>query len=270
MFFKNLQYAFRNLWRDKFYTFLNGTGLAIGMAAALLIFLWANDELSYDDFHEQGDRIHKVIGKWVFAGEEEYLGSTPLPLTDAALKNVPEVEKMVRLWNKWNAVFMHSDRRFGSERVYFTDHDFFNMFDFPFVRGNAETAFSDPSNVVLTKALAERIYGTIDIVGQPLKMSDEMELTVSAVMEDVPSNSHIYFEALIPFKENYKQFLSKGATHWGAYNYITYAMLRPGVDASVVSEKLTALIPKKKNAGDQTGSFELQPLQDVYLSLIHI
>ena len=74
MFFKNLQYALRNLWRDKFYTFLNGTGLAIGMAAALLIFLWANDELSYDNFHAEGDRIYRVNATWTFSGNAEKIG----------------------------------------------------------------------------------------------------------------------------------------------------------------------------------------------------
>ncbi len=265
MFFKNIQFAFRNLWRDKFYTFLNGIGLAIGMAAALLIFLWANDELSFDDFHEKGDRIHRVLGAWTFGGEVNVTGSTPLPLVDAAREQVPEVESCARIWNMWDAVFKHSDKRFGVDNAYLADKEFFEIFDFPFLRGSAATAFTQPNNIVLTASLAKRIFGTVEVVGQPLKLADKMELTVSAVMADVPSNSHIQFEALLPFKENYNKFLREGATHWNAYNFNSYVLLRPGVDAVAVNDKLSALIPAEENEGEEKNAFTLQPLSDVYL-----
>ena len=264
MLFKNIHFAFRNLWRDKFYTLLNGVGLAIGMAAALLIFLWANDELSFDSFHTRGDRIYRVLGHWSFGGKENTVGSTPRPLVEAAEENVPEVEAGARMWNVWDAVFKHSDQRFGVEKAFLADKEFFEIFDFPFVKGSTATAFSQPNDIVITASLAERIFGTTEVIGQPLKLAGELELTVSAVMADVPSNSHIQFEALIPFKENYKKFISKGGTHWGAYNFDSYMLLRPGVDANVVGEKLTALIPTDPEE-ESNDAFSLQPLSDVYL-----
>ncbi|HMQ84153.1 MAG TPA: ABC transporter permease [Saprospiraceae bacterium] len=255
--------ALRNLWRDKFHTILNGIGLAVGMAAALLVFLWVNDELSFDNFHQKGDRIHRVLAKWSFAGNSETIGTTPLPLADATREQIPEVEAFVRMHNLWNMVLKHGDKRFGVDQLYLADKEFFDIFDFPFLQGDAATAFSNPSNIVLTASLAKRIFGTLDVVGQPLKLADKMELTVGAVMADVPSNSHLRFEALLPFRENYDQFMGDGSTHWGAFNFDSYVLLRPGVDGATVGKKMTTLIPEDR--GSEGTSFLLQPLKDIYL-----
>ncbi|HFA47806.1 MAG TPA: FtsX-like permease family protein [Bacteroidetes bacterium] len=264
MFTNHFKVALRSLLRDQFYTLLNGIGLAIGMAAALLIFLWVSDELSFDNFHKKGGRIYRITASWTFGGKEEAIATTPSPLADAVREKVPEVEKYVRLMDLWGTVLKYDGRRFGAENGYLADAEFFEIFDFPFLHGSPENALSKPNNVVLTASKAKQIFGTTDVVGQPLQLAGKMELTVSAVLQDVPSNSHLQFDLLIPFRENIKKFEGDGALRWGALNYDAYALLRPGVDYQALGEKLSALPPVKEGQSNRF-SFALQPLPEVYL-----
>ncbi len=266
MFIKNLTYAFRNLWRDKFYTFLNGSGLAIGIAAALLIFLWANDEMSFDNFHSKKDRIHRVLAYWPFGGEHNLIPSTPYPFAEAAKTKVPEIEKITLVGRLWGTVIRHADKGFDIKNTKIVHADFFQIFDFPFLYGDANHALAQPNNVVLTKSMAEQIYGKADVVGQTLELVDKMEVTVSAVLDDIPSNSHLQFEMLIPFEGNVNKFYQAGELHWASLNYACYTLLRPGVEAEQVNKKLTALLPldEERHEGGQT-TLTLQKLSDVYL-----
>ncbi|MEO1262652.1 MAG: ABC transporter permease [Bacteroidota bacterium] len=259
MFRNKLIIAFRHLFRDRFYNFLNGCGLAFAMAAALLIFVWANDELTFDNFHQKGDRIYRVLATWPKQPNLDTIALTPLPLADAAREGVPEIEQFIRLWNMRGAVLKHSEKRFGVEGLYLADKEFLEAFDFPFVQGSPQSAFSLPNNIVLTETLAQQIFGTTDVVGQPLKIAGEIELVVSGIMADVPSNSHIRFEALLPLRENIKVAGGKWIDSWDSNNFDTYVLLRPGVDLAVVEKKISAL-PEK---GDV--AYKLQPLSDVYL-----
>lgn len=266
MFFKNLIYAFRNLWRDKFYSFLNGTGLAIGIAAALLIFLWANDELSFDNFHSKGDRIYRVMANMTFGDEKEMIASAPLPLEAGAKENIPEIERITHIGSLWGTVIKHGEKSFDVKGSNIVHSSFFDIFDFTFLHGDKSTAFDKPTNVVLTKSMAEQIYGTSDVIGQPLTLTNKMDMVVSAVLEDIPTNSHLQFKLLIPFEGNIEKFYKKSARHWGAFNFTSYVLLRPGVEANPVNKKLTSLLPvnEEKEIEDRT-SFELQNLSDIYL-----
>lgn len=265
MIFRNFKYAFRNLKRDKFYTLLNGSGLAIGIAAVLLIFLWVKDEVTFDQHHEKGDRIYRVLASWSFGGEKEMIATAPFPLVEAA-GQVPEVEALTFFGQLWGTVLRHGDKKFDVRETKLVHAEILDIFDFEFIHGTADGALDQPTDVVLTKSMAELIYGTTDVIGQTLELVEHQDLIVSAVIEDMPSNSHFQFKILIPMEGNVSKFYGEGATHWGAYNYDCYVLLRPGIDKLVVDKKLSALIPDQedKPESDRT-SFELQALTDVYL-----
>ena len=263
--FRHVKIAFRNLLRDRLYTLLNGLGLTVGMAAALLIFIWANDELTFDNFHPKRDSIYRVLATWPNDESMATLALTPLPFADAAREAVPEVELVCRFLNLPGAFINHGDKRFGVEGLHLVDTDFFSMFHFPFLHGNATSAFNQASNIVLTASLAERIFGTTDVVGQPLRGNGTFELTVSGVLSDVPSNSHIRFEALMPLRENIVPLVGDWVDTWTSFNFDTYVMLRPGVDVATTAKKLSAIFPPKEDFQRDNATFELQALTDVYL-----
>ena len=266
MFLRNLKYAMRSLWRDKFYTLLNGTGLAIGMAVAMLLFLWVNDELSFDNFHQKKDRIYRVLAKWNFAGEDEVIDHSPAPLAIAARDQVSEIEEYVRLYNLWNTVFKYGDQKYGIEDAFLADSNFFEIFDFEFITGNKASALAAPHNVVISNSLANRIFGTTDVIGQPLNLAGVMDLKVSAVIEDIPSNSHLQFDCLIPFESNYRKFMGEGSLHWGACNFNSYVLLRPNINPISVDDKLSAAAAKNEDGSNSAFSFQLQALPDIYLN----
>lgn len=267
---KNLKISFRNLFRDRFYTVINGVGLAVGMAAALLIFIWANDELTFDDFHEKSDDIYRIVSEWPGRDDIGPIALTPLPFADAAREQVPEVAKIVRTWWLRGATIDHFDERIAVDNIHLVDKEFFDVFDFEFINGNKETAFNQPNNIVITSALAKRIFGTTDAIGQPLKAYGEHELLVSGIMADVPSNSHIKFDALIPLRENIITFGGRWVDTWTSFNFDTYALVRPGVNISNTEKKLSATFPPKKEDQIDNAQFKLQPLKEVYLHSDHI
>lgn len=265
MFLKNFKYAFRNLSRDKFYTLLNGSGLVIGIAAALLIFLWANDELSYDQHHQKGDRIYRLLANWSFGENKQLIATAPYPLAEA-VEQVPEVEALTFMGQIWGTVLKHGGKKFDVKETKLIHTEFLDIFDVSFLHGSASTALDQPTDVILTRSMAEQIYGTTDVLGQPLELVDQMELIVSAVIEDMPSNSHLQFKVLLPLEGNINKFYGEGALHWGAFNYDCYMLLRPGVDVTSVDKKLSALIPVEEGEDEASRTtFQLQALSEVYL-----
>jgi putative ABC transport system permease protein len=265
MFQNHLKLAWRSLSRDRFYTLLNGLGLAVGMAVALLVFLWVNDEMSFDDFHKKGDRIYRVVATWPTDPSMSAGAWTPQPFADAAREKVPGIEQVVRFWNVRGAALDFDEKRFGTSQFFLADSEIFKIFDFQFLHGHPGTAFRFPNNVVLTAGLAERIFGTTDVVGQPLKLFGTTPLTVSAVLADLPSNSHLQFEALLPFRENVGTVIGDWANTWTSFNFSTYVLLRPGVELAQINKKLNELMPPKQSFQRDNAVFELQPLRDVYL-----
>ncbi|MBP8238467.1 MAG: ABC transporter permease, partial [Saprospiraceae bacterium] len=145
MFQNHLKLAWRSLSRDRFYTLLNGLGLAVGMAVALLVFLWVNDELSFDDFHKKGDRIYRVLATWPTDPSMSAGAWTPQPFADAAREKVPGIEQVVRFWNVRGAALDFDEKRFGTNLFFLADSEIFKIFDFQFLHGHPGTAFRFPN-----------------------------------------------------------------------------------------------------------------------------
>jgi putative ABC transport system permease protein len=268
--------ALRNLLRHKMFSLINILGLAIGMAACLLIMQYVNFELSYDSFHQKGDRIYRIpVANYLANGQREYIDVGAPPAMGPALKqDFPEVAQMVRLHDlSEGAVFTYGDVQFREEKLYYAEPSFLSIFSFPLIKGDARTALLEPNTIVLTQSTARKYFGNENPVGKLLKLDGRQTMQVTGVLQDVPLNSHLQFGALVSFATfelQEKGNLYSDGNAWGWYNFFTYILLKPHVDADAFAAKLPAFVEKyfgedmrAKNYGLE---LILQPLQDIHLN----
>src|SRR5690606_33690 len=238
--------ALRNLLRQRAFAALNVAGLAIGLATCLLISLFVPDEWSYDRFHDKADRIVRVVfGGTVPGGEIKEANVMP-PTAAAIQAEFPQVEATTRLVRGWKPFFLVDGQSFNEEELVFVDANFFQVFTFPLLYGNAETALIEPQTVILTEAVAEKYFGTTDVVGKEFTIKDDDKpLKVTGVVEDLPHNSHIRFDIFASMAS----YPNAKSNSWLESGFYTYAVLQPGTDYNALETKLPALF--EKYAGPQ-------------------
>lgn len=203
--FKNyLIIAFRNIKNYKGFSLINVTGLATGLACAILILLWVQDELSFDHFHEKSTKIGRII----MDIDGMQIPASPGPLASAMIDEFPEVKNAVRyVWG--GGIFQYKDKKFNERNTLLVEPGFFEVFSFKFLKGNPETALNDPGSIVLTNKMAEKYFGNNDPIGETIHYSSRVDipLKVTAVLEDVPHNSSLTFDFLASFElcRNWKE-----------------------------------------------------------------
>jgi len=251
MFRNYLTVAIRNLLRHRVYSFINIAGLAVGMACCILIMLWVLDELGYDSFHVHADRICRVI-------QADY-HQTPAPLAPTLVAEYPEITHATRiLWRRWK--LSHADR-FFAEQGALVDPSFFEMFSFPLVRGESRTALSDLKSIVITEQLAQKLFAGEDPLGETITAFNQLELTVTGVMENIPRETHFpQFDWIIPFGNMLTWGWDMG---WEAHNFKTYVMLREGASIEELSEKTADII--RRHVPENSVVLRLQPLKSIHL-----
>ena len=261
--------AFRNLIRKKVFSFINILGLAIGMACTMLILLWVQDELSYDDFNINKDNLYRVdyVGKF-FSGISAY---SPGLLGPESKKVIPEVIDAARMLKRPKMVVKaigdgkerNNQTAFYESNYYLVDPSLFKMFTLPFIYGNPETALDN--GMVITKSIALKYFGTTDVLGKRLNINNWFDINISGVIEDIPENSHLNGE-LFSRLEDLKRFFPGGFT-WSNAIHQTYVQLAPNSNTKVVAEKLAKL--NKDNdrfVAENLKRIYLQPLSDIYLN----
>jgi putative ABC transport system permease protein len=206
-FYKNyFKVGYRNLIKKKAYSFINIFGLGLGIACCVLIFMFVRDEMSYDNYHEKGERIYRVTH-----GQKAKDGTTPYPFwvwgnapVGPALKNdFPEIQKVVQFSGRSDILLTYGDKIYQEDGVFFMDSTVFDVFSWKLLKGNPKTALAAPYSIVLTQSTARKYFGDEDPLGKTLKgsesagRSDAGDYTVTGVMEDVPLNSHFRFNALL-------------------------------------------------------------------------
>ena len=241
--FKNLLLvAIRNFKRDKWYSLLNILGLTIGITFSLFLIFYIKDELSYDKYNEKADRIFR-IGAYVKEPTKDTMkwANTQFPLGPTLKKDYPEVEEFVRFVGNDKTVFKNGDLRFYEEKIYFSDSSLFNVFTYSFIDGNPKTALVEPNSIVLTQSLAEKYFGkNANFVGKSLQNDKGDVYKVTAVIKDVPKNSHIIFNAVISITSLPKNF----ANNWGGFGFYNYVLLKPNVSAASFQQKLLPMYEK--------------------------
>lgn len=262
MFHRHVRVALRQLWRNKAFSIINMFGLATGLSASILILLWILDELAYDGFHERKDRIYRVVENQAYpSGEVFQTPQTPPPLAEALVREFPDIMEATRVGFMYEDVLMERDGiRFYEEDLIFADPSFFSMFTFPLVEGDAAGVLDNPASVVVSETMARKYFGSQPAVGSVLRMSNQHDLLVTGVMKDVPSNSHLKFDFVIPFEFQRTQ---RDFSEWGTNWHRTYVMTRPAVLGTALDEKIRDII--KRHSEESITEIFLQPLGDVYL-----
>lgn len=266
--------ALRHLKRNKGITFINIAGLAIGMACCILIVLFIRHELSYNDFHARNKEIYRLVYDTKLQdGRVEHGTNTQLAAAPVLKRELTRIKEATRFYNAGEVVITSGGDAYRQENVFFADEDFFKMFSFPLIEGNAATALKDPYTVVLSASAARKYFGTVSPVGKPLRVQDDFDCIITGVAADVPSNSDIKFDAVFSFKSVLQNAAKVGANpedSWYGFsaNY-TYVTLAPGVGPSAMRGELNSFVdrhiaPLAKTLGEEF-TYHLQPLANMHL-----
>lgn len=271
--------AFRNLIKYKTYSIINVFGLAIGIACSILVFLYVQDELSYDSFHNNTDRIFRVnLVSKAPSGKVKYMAGQPLPLAKSLKATFPEIEHVTR-FIEGTAVVQSSTHDATKEKVLFTDSDIFHIFSFPLSQGRIETALAEKNDIIISEAMAQRFFGDEVSLGRILTLNfgnSIQDFIVSGVAGKIPGNSSIQFDFLVRFEHspNYNK-LSTSWTSWAAITYIKIADSAHQID---LQDKLKLFTKNNYldmirtwqilgwiNEDEDALKLQLQPLQSVHL-----
>lgn len=272
-----LKIAWRNLRRNRIFSAINISGLAIGLASCMLISLYVIDELSFDRFNEHSDRIVRVFFQANMQGGD-IKESHVMPPTAAALKNdYPEIVEATRLRQGGTPLILLNNKIYNSEKLAFVDSNFFRVFTMPFIQGSPQKALLEPNTVVISEATAIKYFGNTNALGKIITLKDwNATYRVTGVMRDIPANSHFHFDMLgaMATVDDAK------STSWMTSEYFTYLLLQEGYDYQKLEAKLPQTVEKymspqlKKSMGVTLTEFRkkgndlalhLQPLTDIHL-----
>lgn len=234
--------GWRSLWRHKFYSAVLIAGLALGMAAAILLAMYGWHELSYDNFHAKKDRIYGVGVDMRQGPESGRSGYTTPPTGPVLLQNLPEVETFTRLCYWFDdVVVMQGDKRYVEHKLLGADSSVFDVFTIPFIAGNPTTALTQPNSLVITESTARKYFGTTQALGKLLHFDLFLaDCVVTGVVEDYPDNSHFDFDML--FSLNSLQTIGFNYDNWFNHTFVTYVVLHPQAHAAAVESKMQSLV----------------------------
>ena len=256
--------AYRNIFKHKAYSFINISGLAIGLTCFMLIFLWIRDEVSYDSFHENSDRIAKIGMTWVF-GETQIPTARATTVAGPGLKQgIPYVEEYVRLKkNSAKESRVNVDGQdFHESMFFFADSAFFDVFSFKLLHGNPDEALTKPNSVILTKSTAEKYFKNINVVGNTIAVgSDQQIYQVTGIVDDLPKNSHIQFDLLASFSS----LPEANTMAWNRSAYHTYLLLRNSSQINLLQEDIDREVSEYFGGRDAQPFLTAIPFNDVYL-----
>ncbi len=261
MFRNYLITAIRTIFRQKGFSLINILGLAIGLACALLILLWVQDELSYDRFHEHADRLYRVEENQFYSGEVYHVNVTPYPSGPVWKEEIPEIEDACRWQWPSGMLFTYGELSFYEGGCVAVDSSFFDMFSFPLLMGDPSTVLAEPWSAVLTEETAEKYFGDENPVGKVLTVNNQYQFTVTGVLESLPKNSIMGFDILVPF--SYMHETGQYQDHWGSNSIRTYVLLQEEAITDTVNAKLTRIV-KQHNEGSNT-EFLVASFPDIHL-----
>ena len=261
-----LKIALRNMRRHKIYSFINIMGLAIGMACCILVFLHVHHELSYDRYHQDGDRIFRIAQKIQKEAAELDTARVATPLIPAIRESFPEVESAARFQlATWDSLVEREETKFYEDWVMIAENDIFDVFTIPFIRGNPEKALDRPRTVVITERVAQRYFGHDDPVGQTLVLwGNPVEIT--GVIENYPRNTHLKYDVIISLNGFERVW---NLDNWGWTGFYAYVKLKPNVDPQHFEEKVRHIADtyakEELEEGGVDFTFYLQPISSIHL-----
>lgn len=260
----HLVVAWRNLVKHKMFSLINILGLTIGITCTSLLYLYIHDELSHDSFHKNADNIFRVLEVYSQNDQQQILGQTSPPVAIALENDYPEVAASTRLFRPIG----HVDTRLNGERIhernyYLVEQNFFEVFDFEFVRGDAQVAFASPNSLVITESTAAKYFGNQDPMGKVLEFQNYSDATVTGVVKNVPGNSHLQFDLLIngnPTDSVFTQYLQ----NWNAYGSYAYLVLGSPDQLVSLQEKSQGFVQQYWSEQPNRVGLRFQNIKDIY------
>ena len=276
MFRNYFKTAFRNLWRNRFYTSINIAGLAVGLATCLLIMLYVMDESGYDRYNLQADRIYRINNDIKFGGNHVDLAVAPAPMGPAVIKELPQVAQYCRMIERGSILVKKGRENLRESKTIYADSTLFEVFTLPFVSGDPKTALVAPKSMVITESIAKKYFGHTDVVGQSLVIDDSLNYKITGVIMDIPSSSHFHYDFFVAMSEN----ADSREDNWLSENYTTYILLKkehpvPPTNKELddltnrhVEPQLQAIVHQGLDEFNKSGNFirnNLTPLRDIHL-----
>ncbi len=267
--------AFRNIVKNKFYSILNILGLSIGLTAFIFLYLHIHDEMSYDAYHEKASRIYRIESNFTIAGKNEMFAIVPVPMGPALQIEYPEIEKVARIYGTGNQLFRYEEKESYEEDFYFCDSTYLQVFTHKMIMGDPDKCLVEPYSIVLTESIARKYFGDEDPMGKILESGNDRQLKVTGVLEDVPVNSHLKFDALVSgttlAEENgEEEFNSLEPGRFWNIGVYTYLLLNENSDMQSIHDKFPEFYEKyMKSIGDMiNASYELMstPLLEQHFS----
>jgi len=232
---------YRNLYRFKSFSIINISGLAIGMASAILILLLVQNELSYDQFHEKKDRIYMLNSRGMVNGRIELFG-TPSLLTPVLKSEYPQVEDVTRLNGTGPIVLSANDKQIEGKGM-MVDSGFLKIFSYPFLRGNPETALNSPRSVVLTESFAKKFFPDGDAMGKMMRVDSNNNFIVTGILKDLPNNTEFQdAEYFLPW--SYMKEIGWEINSWDRNDQMTVVLVRPGITEKIANERFRDVLKR--------------------------
>ncbi len=254
--------SFRNIVRHKGFSFINILGLAMGLACFLLIFLWVQDEMSYDRFHKNADNIYRINSHNYLSDRDMHTPETPLPLGLTLENEYPEVTNSTKIlgdWTSWQVSY--GDKMFLNDRFVCAEPSFLEMFDYPLLKGNPKTALSETFSIIMTEKMAFKYFGDEDPIGKDIKIYNN-SYKVTGILKEIPRNSHLQFDAVFPFSY-WRDVRRTDLGDWDQTWAKTFIQIRDNSSSSDLNKKISGIV-KKKEPGLNMDIY-LQPLTEIHL-----
>lgn len=263
-----IRIAFRGLLKNKAFTIINILGLALGLATCLLIVFYVFDELSYDRFNANANRIYRVNMDMKYGGNVASYAITPPPLASTLKNNYPEVERSARLIHDQGIRIKKDGEYIQEEKVVYADSELFGVFTLPLTEGDPKTALTEPNTVVITESTAQRYFKDTHVLGRVINLSDNTNYKITGVMKDISAQSHFNFDFFFSIAQRADAKLAD----WNNFSYTTYVLLKAGTDPKNFEAKLPTLIKKQLGENyarlEQSGNYfhlNITPLTDIHL-----
>ncbi len=228
--------ALRNLWKNKAFSALNIVGLATGLAVCLLIVLYVVDELSYDKYNKNADRIFRLDADIYFNNTSAIFAVAPDPLAPALVRDYPEVEQMTRVNFQGDILVKKDNQNVKDHNAAFADSTFFKVFTVPMIAGNPNTALNEPNSIVIDETTAKKYFNSTNVVGKTLFIDNNTNCKITGVIKDIPKQSHFHFSFIRPKRDYYKN------DSWLSNNTYNYVLVRPGVTKEKLQKDVDATI----------------------------
>jgi ABC-type antimicrobial peptide transport system permease subunit len=265
MLYNYLKIAFRNITKHSVYSAINIAGLSVGLASSALIFLWVADEMSFNKFHKNYDDLYQVYMNQSFADGIATDRPVPLPLLEAAKAKVSEIQYMaVANWGE-GSLLTHGDTKINKNGLAVSE-DFLKMFSFPVIKGT-DAALADPNSIILTEATAKALFGDEDPLNKTILVDNQREVKVGAIVQDVPVQSSLKFEYLMPFTyfEAHNEWVQNSRKSWGNHSFQMFVQLHAGASLDQANASIKDIVKENNPKEDASAELFLYPLSQLRL-----